>query len=116
MTGKTDFYIGTHNHRFIGVTSSFGVSTGKQILPTSDGWRRPLEAAGQPTRMKKLNTPISYQCPLPGASNVLKKIAARKPNRVAKPTMDPPLKYASGSIVWAIMVNMAPAATPSTSE
>lgn len=52
MAGKTDLYIGTHNHRFIDVPIPLGVNTRKRILPTSDGWRRTLEATGQPTRMK----------------------------------------------------------------
>ena len=45
---------------------------------------------------------------------VSKKMAARKPRSVEIPTIVPPLKYASGSMVSATIVNMEPAATPST--
>lgn len=45
-------------------------------------------------------------------SSVLKKMAAKNPRRVEKPLIAPPLLNASGIIVWAIMVSMAPAAIP----
>lgn len=48
-----------------------------------------------------------------GYSRVLKKMAARNPISVAIPVIDPPFSKASGSIVSAIMVSMAPAANPS---
>mmetsp|Transcript_23801 Transcript_23801/g.65801 ORF Transcript_23801/g.65801 Transcript_23801/m.65801 type:complete len:239 (+) Transcript_23801:190-906(+) len=42
--------------------------------------------------------------------------AQRKPARHERPTMSPPCSKASGNIVWAIMVSIAPAARPSTPE
>lgn len=52
MAGKTDVYIGNHHHRFIDVPILLGVESRKQVCPASDGWRRALEATGQPASMR----------------------------------------------------------------
>lgn len=73
---------------------------------------------GQSGSLKTVNSEGPMQTPsgsLHGMvySSVLKKMAARNPNRVDRPVIGPPFSNASGNMVSAIMVSMAPAAIPS---